>query len=268
MNFHCAFCGKEMMWRNGRFHRDTDDALACWNQRFMVALEPEPLYPKPGMFQLDRWDKIVSFGLAALLSAILLYAVVCLTSCGAGVVPSAVAQSASQGPPGPVGPQGPPGPQGAQGPPGPAGAQGPAGPTGPQGSGSLSPAFSVRPAPITLPEQTSAAVATLSNLPAGAFMIWGKTGIQSPADAVQRVVCTIQNGVNVLDGVNVTTGLGTTVNPHATWLGSTELQAYILFGGDGNSITLQCGTDDGPLGIGQPASLDNISLMAIQVAAQ
>ncbi len=266
MNLHCTFCGKEMIWRNGRFHRNTDDAMVCWNQRFMVALEPE--YAKPGIFQLDQCDKLMSLGLTLLLGAILIYAVLCLTSCGAGVVPSAAAQSAtSQGPPGPTGPAGPAGPQGPVGPQGPPGPAGPQGAAGPGSSGSLSPAFSVRNGitiPVTLAEQTSAPVATLS-LPAGAFMIWGKTGIQSPADTIQGVFCGLQNGVNGLDNVEVTTGLAQTVNPHATWLGSAELQAYIVFGGDGNSITLQCGTNDGT---GNPAELNNISLMAIQVAAQ
>jgi hypothetical protein len=232
---NCVLCGKEIYDLQNRFD------------------------VKPGMVQLDRWDKIVSFGLAALLSAILIYAVLCLVGCGAGVVPVAAAQSASQGPPGPAGPVGPAGPQGVPGP------VGPQGPQGVPGSGSLNPAFSVTPPTITLTDHTFVTVATLSGLPSGAFMVWGKAAIQSPAATEQGIICSLQNGVNALDGAEIMTGQPETINPHSTWEGAASLQAYILFGGAGNSITMQCATDDGT---GQPAQLYNISLMAIQVAAQ
>jgi hypothetical protein len=82
---NCGLCGKPLYdLQNGPFHVNTDDAIECYNQYFMMQLEPEPDYSvKPGIFQLDNWDKVIHFGLAVLLSAILVYAVLSLTSCGA-----------------------------------------------------------------------------------------------------------------------------------------------------------------------------------------
>jgi len=84
---NCALCGKELYdIENGPFHRDIDAAIECYNMRFLLELEPDDrLYPKPGMFRPNEWDRIVNLGLALLLSAVIIYAVVALTSCGGGM---------------------------------------------------------------------------------------------------------------------------------------------------------------------------------------
>jgi hypothetical protein len=110
------------------------------------------------------------------------------------------------GPQGPVGPQGPAGPTG---PTGPAGPQGPKGDTGPQGpagtSGAAHAYFATDSNLIGVGHEQD--IGTLSNLPAGSYLIWADVEAAGQTDTA-TIGCTLRNGSQVLNPYSGGAGLG------------------------------------------------------------
>ena len=101
--------------------------------------------------------------------------------------------------------RGPRGHRGPAGPAGPAGAQGPRGPQGAQGSVGPSNAYEVYrdSGPTNIPS-TPTTVATLSNLPAGAYAITAKAELDVAATAglpAPRILCQVNAGGDFDDAV-------------------------------------------------------------------
>src|SRR5918992_823934 len=153
-----------------------------------------------------------------------------------------------QGPQGPQGPQGssgaegPAGPQGAtgsQGPAGPAGPEGPAGPPGPSGGSSAREVY--RDGDQTLPDNVEVTVATMSNVPAGAYVVYAKTTVVQTAVSGGAAVnaytrCTLNAGGPSTDYAETELGRG-----DAWEVGRATLQAHVLttFSSTG-TIVLRC----------------------------
>ena len=97
------------------------------------------------------------------------------------------------GPAGPIGPSGPSGPTGQSGPSGPTGAQGstgPSGPTGPVGPSNSHEAVNSGPVTVTGIDAGSAnSIATLSNLPAGNYLVVARVQLNSSSTTSARVSC-------------------------------------------------------------------------------
>jgi len=110
-----------------------------------------------------------------------------------------------QGPAGPtgatgsIGPQGPAGATGAAGPAGPPGPQGPTGPTGstgPAGANGISHAYMARSTVASM--LTSSGVNVISvTVPAGTYVIWGKTWLQNLDTFPGPASCTLSSGSDV-----------------------------------------------------------------------
>lgn len=100
------------------------------------------------------------------------------------------------GPSGPAGPQGAPGVPGAIGAAGPTGPQGPTGPTGPAGSAGangISHAYMARSTVASM--LTSSGIDVISvTVPAGTYVIWGKTWLQNLDTLPGQASCTLTTG--------------------------------------------------------------------------
>ena len=99
------------------------------------------------------------------------------------------------GPQGSRGAEGPAGPQGLTGAQGPAGPQGPAGTPGPAGSSNAREVH--RDADVNLPGATDVTLATMSNVPAGSYVVIAKTVIvqlSGGAGGAPPMTCTLDAG--------------------------------------------------------------------------
>ncbi len=119
-----------------------------------------------------------------------------------------LAAQGAAGPAGLPGAQGAPGAAGAQGPAGPAGSTGPtgaAGPAGPPGANGTSHAYMARSTVASM--LTSSGIDVISvTVPAGTYVIWGKTWLQNLDTLPGPASCTISTGSDVTRVILVGTG--------------------------------------------------------------
>ena len=134
-----------------------------------------------------------------------------------------------QGPQGSQGPQGPAGPQGA---PGPQGSQGATGPQGPTGASGLSHAYATSTilAPVANAPADST-VATIANVPAGAYLVWGQVRMASTSD--DSGVCSI--AVNGSEDVSSRTFYRTTQS-----VGNLTIVTPETLTGGGSTVGVMC----------------------------
>jgi hypothetical protein len=100
------------------------------------------------------------------------------------------------GPAGPQGMPGVPGATGATGPTGPQGPTGPTGPAGPAGANGISHAFTARSTVGSM--LTSSGIDVISvPVPAGTYVIWGKTWLQNLDTLPGQASCTLSTGSDV-----------------------------------------------------------------------
>lgn len=181
-----------------------------------------------------------------------------------------------QGPRGATGASGPAGPQGATGPQGPQGPQGAQGATGPSNAyetgfcsilacgGSTNPAF-----PITASSLGGAGwIATLSNLPAGDYVVSGQVEIRAADSSDWRVSCELRaplTGPGWSGGASATAG--------DTPGDAQEASLPILFGAkitsNGTSLGLRCSRADGAgaAGTGPNPSVTYADFIATKVGS-
>lgn len=162
---------------------------------------------------------------------------------------------ARRGPKGPRGPRGLRGAPGASGAPGAPGATGPAGPAGPAGPSN---AYSVTTTgPVASGDDGAASiVATLTNLPAGSYVIWGKAGVARDGGAPANLqgTCTLSAAGDTDTGLAVVT-----LGPAAFASTITTMLATTLAAPA--SATLTCG------GIGGPWVATSAKIVAIRVGS-
>jgi len=119
-----------------------------------------------------------------------------------------LAAQGATGPAGLPGAQGAPGAAGAQGPAGPAGSTGPtgpAGPAGPPGANGTSHAYMARSTVASM--LTSSGIDVISvTVPAGTYVIWGKTWLQNLDTLPGPASCTISTGSDVTRVILLGTG--------------------------------------------------------------
>jgi hypothetical protein len=147
-----------------------------------------------------------------------------------------------------IGPQGPLGPQGPQGPTGATGSQGPTGPTGPAGANGVGHAYTDTGSYSTnfnvgvLSEfgvQLNNSFPTVASVtvPAGSYLVFGKSVVQNLDSSDQTVICKLSTGdqsdVRLPDGV---TGTG---------IETMSVQDTALNVPDGTAITMTCATYNG-----------------------
>jgi hypothetical protein len=167
---------------------------------------------------------------------------------GAAGTPGPQGGQGPQGPQGSTGLQGSGGPQGATGSQGPAGPPGPEGPAGPEGqpgppgpSGGSSAREVYRDGDQALPDNVEVTVATMSNVPAGAYVVFAKTtlvqtGVSGGAAVNAYTRCTLDAGGPSTDYAETELGRG-----DAWEVGRATLQAHVLatFSSTG-TIVLRC----------------------------
>jgi hypothetical protein len=153
---------------------------------------------------------------------------------------------------------GPPGPQGIQGMQGPIGAVGPSGPTGPTGpqgatgSNGVGHAYVFNtPSDSLVPLDNSFPTVASVTVPAGSYLIFGKTWLQNTDGSDQDGIC------NLSTGDHTRVRLGGTGN--AAWLQSVVVQDTAVNVPDGTTITMTCATYNG--------GAENSKLTAISVDA-
>ena len=119
-----------------------------------------------------------------------------------------LAAQGAAGPAGLPGAQGAPGAAGAQGPAGPAGPTGPTGPTGPAGAAGANGTSHAYMARSTVASMlTSSGIDVISvTVPAGTYVIWGKTWLQNLDTLPGPASCTISTGSDVTRVILVGTG--------------------------------------------------------------
>jgi len=119
-----------------------------------------------------------------------------------------LAAQGATGPAGLPGAQGAPGAAGAQGPAGPAGSTGPtgpAGPAGPPGANGTSHAYMARSTVASM--LTSSGIDVISvTVPAGTYVIWGKTWLQNLDTLPGPASCTLSSGSDVTRVILLGTG--------------------------------------------------------------
>jgi len=119
-----------------------------------------------------------------------------------------LAAQGATGPAGLPGAQGAPGAAGAQGPAGPAGSTGPtgpAGPAGPPGANGTSHAYMARSTVASM--LTSSGIDVISvTVPAGTYVIWGKTWLQNLDTLPGPASCTLSTGSDVTRVILLGTG--------------------------------------------------------------
>jgi hypothetical protein len=119
-----------------------------------------------------------------------------------------LAAQGAAGPAGLPGAQGTPGAAGAQGPAGPAGSTGPtgpAGPAGPPGANGTSHAYMARSTVASM--LTSSGIDVISvTVPAGTYVIWGKTWLQNLDTLPGPASCTLSTGSDVTRVILLGTG--------------------------------------------------------------
>ena len=119
-----------------------------------------------------------------------------------------LAAQGAAGPAGLPGAQGSPGAAGAQGPAGPTGSTGPtgpAGPAGPPGANGISHAYMARSTVASM--LTSSGIDVISvTVPAGTYVIWGKTWLQNLDTLPGPASCTISTGSDVTRVILLGTG--------------------------------------------------------------
>ncbi len=119
-----------------------------------------------------------------------------------------LAAQGAAGPAGLPGAQGAPGAAGAQGPAGPAGPTGPTGPTGPAGAAGANGTSHAYMARSTVASMlTSSGIDVISvTVPAGTYVIWGKTWLQNLDTLPGPASCTISTGSDVTRVILLGTG--------------------------------------------------------------
>jgi hypothetical protein len=142
-----------------------------------------------------------------------------------------------------IGPQGPAGPQGATGATGPAG---PTGPTGPQGPAGVGHAYVDSNDSVVTLDSSSPVVASVT-VPAGSYLIFGKTNLFNNDGSDQGANCKLSTG-NI-----ARTRLGASPNGQAT----VSLQDTALNVPDATMITMTCGTFNGG------AEYTNLTVIAV-----
>ena len=138
-----------------------------------------------------------------------------------------------------VGPQGPQGIQGIQGPQGPTGAtgsQGPTGPTGPAGASGVGHAYTVSTPGIVNLDNSFPTVASVT-VPAGSYLIFGKTWLQNVDGDSQDGICKLSTGDVTLVSLN-----GTTDGAFAQ---SVSVQDTAVGVPDNTTISMTCATYNG-----------------------
>lgn len=94
-----------------------------------------------------------------------------------------------------IGPQGPQGPAGPQGPTGPAGPSGPTGPQGPAGANGVGHAYVwVSPADSLVILNNSYPTVASVTVPAGSYLLFGKTWLQNTDGSDQDGICKLSTG--------------------------------------------------------------------------
>ena len=91
-----------------------------------------------------------------------------------------------------IGPQGPMGPQGLLGPTGPEGPTGPTGPTGPAGANGVGHAYAASRGRVSV--TASGTVLAGVNVPAGSYLIFGKTMLYNDDGSDQDATCQLSTG--------------------------------------------------------------------------
>jgi hypothetical protein len=134
-----------------------------------------------------------------------------------------------------IGPQGPVGPQGPTGATGPAGPTGPTGPQGPAGANGVGHAY-VGSNPSLILDNRFPVVAS-TTVPAGSYLIFGKTWLDNLDGSDQDATCTLSTGDRT------TVRLGAAGN--AAWLQSVTVQDTALNVPDATTITMNCATFNG-----------------------
>lgn len=138
-----------------------------------------------------------------------------------------------------IGPQGPQGIQGIQGPQGPTGAtgsQGPTGPTGPAGASGVGHAYTASTPGIVNLDNSFPTVASVT-VPAGNYLIFGKTWLQNVDGDSQDGICKLSTGDVTLVSLN-----GTTDGAFAQ---SVSVQDAAIGVPDNTTISMTCATYNG-----------------------
>jgi hypothetical protein len=137
---------------------------------------------------------------------------------------------------GPQGPAGPQGPTGATGATGPAGPTGPTGPQGPAGANGVGHAWVGSNDSLVILDNSYPTVASVT-VPAGNYLIFGKTWLQNNDDSDQYGVCKLSTGDQTWVRLAGENGGG--------WTQSVSVQDTALSVPDGTTITMTCATYKG-----------------------
>ena len=134
-----------------------------------------------------------------------------------------------------IGPQGPAGPQGPTGATGPAGPSGPTGPQGPAGANGVGHAYVSISDNLTL--DNSFPVVASVTVPAGSYLIFGKTELLNFDGSDQDGICKLSTGdtMTIRLGAAVSAGCNESVSVQDTALNVP----------DGTTITMTCATFNG-----------------------
>jgi hypothetical protein len=138
-----------------------------------------------------------------------------------------------------IGPQGPQGIQGPQGPTGATGSQGPTGPTGPTGPAGTSGvghAYTASTPGIVNLDNSFPTVASVT-VPAGSYLVFGKTWVQNVDGDSQNGICKLSTGDVTLVSLNGTTSGG--------FAQSVSVQDAAVNVPDNTTISMTCATFNG-----------------------
>lgn len=141
-----------------------------------------------------------------------------------------------------IGPQGPTGPQGPVGATGPAGPTGPTGPQGPAGANGVGHAYvdiigGASAAPVTLDNSGNSIVASVIQVPAGSYLLFGKTVLFNNDGSDQDASCNLSTG----DITAVRLGSGS----DASRIQAVTVQDTALNVPDGTTFYMNCATFNG-----------------------
>lgn len=141
-----------------------------------------------------------------------------------------------------IGPQGPAGPQGPIGATGPAGPTGPTGLQGPTGANGVGHAYvdiigGASAAPVTLDNSGNSIVASVIQVPAGSYLLFGKTVLFNNDGSDQDASCNLSTG----DITAVRLGSGS----DASRIQSVTVQDTALNVPDGTTFYMNCATYNG-----------------------
>lgn len=170
-------------------------------------------------------------------------------------LPGATGSQGTQGPRGAQGPEGTPGAPGQQGPQGPPGAAGQQGPAGPSNT------FATTASGYTLLSASSETTVMSETVPAGSYVISGKTDLDNAAAAVRLAVCQLAVPSGPLPNTRSAAALGAIAD--AGYIQAVALQGTVTVAST-TTVSIQC---EGAVSNGDVAAGNDSELTLIHVGA-